>query len=105
MSRRHLTELEKPHAYLMKGVLNESRSVWRRASAEPLSGADVGHLPVEVVETLDLLWELPVRQRAAAFLFYWEDRTVAEIAELMCVRPGTVKRYFHNGRQRLKRSL
>ncbi len=29
MSRRSLAELRRPRAYLMKGVLNESRSVWR----------------------------------------------------------------------------
>jgi RNA polymerase sigma factor (sigma-70 family) len=105
MSRRSLADLERPHAYLMKGVLNESRSVWRRPSTEPLSEMDSRHLSDEVAETLDALWKLPVRQRAAAFLFYWEDRTVIEIAELMDVRPGTVKRYLHNARQKLARSL
>ncbi len=30
-----LAELDRPHAYLMKGVLNESRSVWRRVSTVP----------------------------------------------------------------------
>ncbi len=105
MSRRSLAGLERPFAYLMKGVLNESRSVWRRVATEPLSERDSRHLPSEVIETLDALWRLPMRQRAAAFLFYWEDRTVIEIAELMDVRPGTVKRYLHNARQRLRRSL
>lgn len=105
MSRRRLADLESPHAYLMKAVLNESRSVWRRASTEPLTEGHARQLPGEVVETLDAVWRLPVRQRAAAFLFYWEDRPVDEIAELMGVRPGTVKRYLHNARQRLKRSL
>ena len=105
MRRQGLAELDRPHAYLMKSVLNESRSVWRRVSTVPLSESDSLQLPVEVVETLDALWRLPLRQRAAAFLFYWEDRSVAEIAELMGVRDGTVKRYLHNARQRLKRSL
>lgn len=100
-----LAELDRPHAYLMKGVLNESRSVWRRASTVPLLELDSRNLPDEVVETLDALWRLPLRQRAAAFLFYWEDRPVTEIAKLMGVRDGTVKRYLHNARQRLKRSL
>jgi len=100
-----LAELDRPHAYLMKGILNESRSVWRRASTVPLSESDGRHLPDEIIETLDAVWRLPVRQRAAAFLFYWEDRTVTDIAELMGVRDGTVKRYLHNARQRLKRSL
>jgi RNA polymerase sigma-70 factor (ECF subfamily) len=105
MRGQGLAELDRPHAYLMKSVLNESRSVWRRVSTVPLSEADSRHLPDEIIETLDALWRLPVRQRAAAFLFYWEDRSVTEIAELMGVRDGTVKRYLHNARQRLKRSL
>jgi len=105
MRGQGLAELDRPHAYLMKGVLNESRSVWRRPSTVPLLESDGLQLPVEIVETLDALWRLPVRQRAAAFLFYWEDRTVADIAELMGVRDGTVKRYLHNARQRLKRGL
>lgn len=105
MSSRSLAGLDNPHAYLMKGVLNESRSVWRRSSPEPLPEAGGKRLPVEVVETLDALWRLPVRQRAATILFYWEDRPVAEIAELMGVSTGTVKRHLHNARQRLKRSL
>lgn len=105
MSRQGLAELDRPHAYLMKSVLNESRSVWRRASTLPLPESESRHQPDELIETLDALWRLPVRQRAAAFLFYWEDRSVADIAELMGVRDGTVKRYLHNVRQRLKRSL
>jgi len=105
MRGRGLAELDRPHAYLMKSVLNESRSVWRHASTVPLSESDNLRLPDETIETLDALWRLPVRQRAAAFLFYWEDRPVAEIAELMGVRDGTVKRYLHNARQRLNRSL
>ena len=105
MTRRSLAGLENPHGYLMKGVLNESRSVWRRASTQPLLEQESRDLSDEVVETLDALWRLPVRQRAASFLFYWEDRSVSDIAEIMGVRPGTVKRYLHNARQHLKRSL
>ena len=105
MSRRSLVGLENPHGYLMKGVLNESRSVWRRASTEPLSERESRELSTEVIETLDALWRLPIRQRAACFLFYWEDRSVADIAGIMGVRPGTVKRYLYNARPRLKRSL
>ena len=105
MSRRSLAGLENPHGYLMKGVLNESRSVWRRAPVALLSEHESRQLPDEVIGTLDALWRLPVRQRAASFLFYWEDRSVSDIAKIMGVRPGTVKRYLHNARQRLKRSL
>lgn len=105
MRGRPLSELEKPRAYLMKAVLNESRSVMRKRSTEPLPDSLTGHLPGEVVETLDAVWQLPVQQRAVVFLFYWDGLLVNEIAELMGVRPGTVKRYLHNARKRLKGDL
>lgn len=105
MRSRPLSELEKPRAYLMKAVLNESRSVMRKRSPEPLPESLTGHLPDEVVETLDAVWQLPVQQRAVVFLFYWDGLLVNEIAELMGVRPGTVKRYLHNARKRLKGDL
>lgn len=105
MRSRPLSELEKPRAYLMKAVLNESRSVMRKRSTEPLPDSLTGHLPGEVVETLDAVWQLPVQQRAVVFLFYWDGLLVNEIAELMGVRPGTVKRYLHNARKRLKGDL
>lgn len=104
--RRPLSELENPRAYLMKAVLNEARSVLRRrAAAEPLPASMVGSLAPEVAETIDAIRRLPVRQRAAVFLFYWEDRPVQEIANLMGVGPGTVKRYLHNARRRLEGDL
>ena len=102
---RRLSELEKPRAYLMKAVLNESRSVMRKRSTEPLSDSLTGRLPGEVLETLDAVWQLPVQQRAVVFLFYWDGLSVNEIAELMGVRPGTVKRYLHNARKRLRGDL
>lgn len=105
MRSRPLSELEKPRAYLMKAVLNESRSVMRKRSTEPLPDSLTGDLPGEVVETLDVVWQLPVQQRAVVFLFYWDGLLVNEIAELMGVRPGTVKRYLHNARKRLKGDL
>ncbi len=103
--RRPLSELENPRSYLMKAVLNEARSVLRRQAADPLPASLVESLSPEVAETIDAIRKLPMRQRAAVFLFYWEDRPVQEIATLMGVRPGTVKRYLHNARRRLKGDL
>lgn len=105
IGRRPLAAIENPHSYLMKAVLNECRSLWRRERTHPISESALAQLPDQVGETLDLLWRLPVRQRAAAFLFYWEDRPIEEVANLMGVRAGTVKRYLHNIRQRLRRNL
>jgi RNA polymerase sigma-70 factor (ECF subfamily) len=105
MRRRPLSQIENPFAYLMKAVLNEARSVWRRTTHVAIEEMELGQVPYEVVETLDAVLKLPVRQRAAVYLFYWEDRPIVEIAELMGIGPGTVKRYLHNARKRLKEQL
>jgi RNA polymerase sigma-70 factor (ECF subfamily) len=55
-----------------------------------------------LAEVLDLLMSLPVRQRAAIYMHYWERAPISEIAEVMGVGSGTVKRYLHLARQKLK---
>ena len=49
--------------------------------------------------------ELSPMQRTAVALFYWEDRPVAEIAELLEVSESTVKQHLHRARLRLSELL
>ncbi len=100
--RLRLSELENPKGYLLRGVLNEARGRSRRRDHVSLQ-LDV-EMPVSdgLVEVLDVLMALPVRQRAAVYLHYWEMAPVREIAESMGVGPGTVKRYLYLARQKLK---
>ena len=44
-------------------------------------------------------------QRAAVVLFYWEDRPVREIAEVLCVSESTVKQHLFRARRRLAEML
>jgi RNA polymerase sigma-70 factor (ECF subfamily) len=44
---------------------------------------------------------LPPRQRTAVVLFYFEDRPVAEIAEILGCSPATARVHLHKARQRL----
>ena len=103
--RRSLADLDNPRAYLLKAVLNEARGLARSQGTFPLPDTPVSDPPIELLDVIAAVWRLPIRQRAAVFLFYWEGHPVAEIAELMGVRPGTVKRYLHLARERLKGSL
>jgi RNA polymerase sigma factor (sigma-70 family) len=48
---------------------------------------------------------LPVQQRACVTLHYLEDRSTAEIAEILDCRPSTVKVHLHRGRNALARRL
>lgn len=106
LKRRSLTELADPRAYLFKAVLNQARSVAarRRPVALPVDAAEPT-LPGPQPEVLEAVMRLPLRQRAATFLFYWSDLTVGETAHQMGVRPGTVKRYLHLARRSLKEVL
>jgi RNA polymerase sigma factor (sigma-70 family) len=102
IGKRSLADMENPRAYLLKGVLNESRGTWRQRRSEQLPEMAVSDPPIELIDVVEAVWRLPIRQRSAVFLFYWEALAVREIAEVMGVGPGTVKRYLHLARKRLK---
>lgn len=103
LERRSLSDLDDARPYLFRAVLNEARNVAgrRKSLAMPF---DVGGHPVSEPqpEVFAAVMSLPLRQRAATFLVYWADLSVAETSRLMGARPGTVKRYLHLARRSLK---
>lgn len=102
LHRRQLSDLDDPRSYLYRSVLNEARSLVRHRRRERLfPGSDVWPREVEP-EVLAAVVELPERQRAAVYLTYWRDLPIADVADLMGCRPGTVKRYLHLARNRLR---
>ena len=54
---------------------------------------------------LDAVLALPPMDRAVIHLFYYEDYSVARIAEILHSREGTVKSQLNRGRQLLKTKL
>lgn len=101
--RGALSQLDNPRGYLLKGVLNEARGRGRRRRAVPLDHRDVAvDVDHGMAEILDVLLALPVRQRAAIYLHYWERAPIDDIAEAMGIGPGTVKRYLHLARKKLR---
>jgi RNA polymerase sigma-70 factor (ECF subfamily) len=102
LRRTLLGDLDNAKGYLLKAILNEARGRGRRAATVQLGdvlteGADPG-----MAEVIDVLMALPTRQRAAIYLHYWEGLPVAELADVMGVAGGTVKRYLHLARKKLK---
>ncbi len=49
-----------------------------------------------------LLEQLPDVYRAVINMHYWLDYSVEEMAEALCIPPGTVKSYLFRARQRLR---
>jgi RNA polymerase sigma-70 factor (sigma-E family) len=101
-----------PASYARKVLVNRHRSLLRRAATEARSLARVG--PEELAlpagdERAMVLWQaiqkLPVRQRAVLVLRFYEDRTEAEVAQLLGLQVGTVKSRCHRALARLRDQL
>jgi RNA polymerase sigma-70 factor (ECF subfamily) len=103
LDRRRLDDLEDARRYLFRAVLNEckTRGVRRRTGFGP-ADLPVPPPPDPQPEILDAVLALPIGQRAATFFVYWADMSVAEAARMMGIQPGTVKRYLHLARNKLK---
>jgi len=112
-----LEHVDDPDAYarrvLTRLYLTENRRLWRHREtswAEPGDAgapvrADAGQVDDQVADRLqvrELLASLPPRQRAVVVLRYLEDRPVEQVAYLMDVSAGTVKRQCHDALRRLR---
>ena len=99
-----------PRAYLYRAVLNEShrhhRSTMRRRAVEARASSVGSNVMVEVrPDVLDAVSRLSLKQRAAVFLVYWEDLTVAQTARRLGLSEGTVHRNLTRAERRLGRLL
>lgn len=108
--RGGLGALREPKPYLMRSVLNEVRNRHRstkQRATHPVGVPEiaVGSDPGGVTDIVDAIERLPVRQRAAAYLVFHQGHSPTEAARLMGCRPGTVRRYLHLARAKLREAL
>ena len=104
---------EQPGAWVRRVVANRSVSTFRRrrAEAKALALAALGHrmelpdLGSSDPEFWNAVRSLPRRQSQVVALFYLEDLPIADVADILDMSPGTVKRHLHNGRLALARRL
>lgn len=106
--------VEDHYAYWVRAVVNEARSSYRstmRRSAReeavargdaPVDGADE---PDVYPEVLQALAGLSVQQRTVTYLTYWRDLPPGEIARVLEVSEGTIRRQLARARSKLRRSL
>lgn len=103
-------EIRNPTAFLYGAVSNRARDLkrarerrWRRdLHAVPPRGQAA---PDTYFEVRQAIAQLSLQQRTVIFLIYWEDRTEAQIAEILKVSPGTVRRHIVRARAHLKKAL
>ena len=109
LRRGPLASLDSPSAYLMQAVLNTARDRGRRITRERAAVARhagmreaVPVVSVESPELTETVMRLPVRQRAAIFLVYFEDLAPSDAANVLGVRPATLRRYLLLARRKLR---
>ena len=85
--------IDVPAAYLRTCVVNRCRDLQRRRRFERDQPIDTSALYTELDarELVDALAALPMRQRAAVVLRYYEGLSEADTAAALGVAPGTVK--------------
>lgn len=95
---------EHEKAWFLRVTMNCCRDIWRspfRKQTVPLTE----DLPFETQEQQDLhkeLSKLPRKDRAVIHLYYWEDMTTGEIAEILGCKPAAVRQRLHRARAKLK---
>ncbi|MEX2457842.1 MAG: SigE family RNA polymerase sigma factor [Actinomycetota bacterium] len=107
----HLRDPAAFDAYLRRTVVNLVYSHFRRRRVERAYLEREGSLarpgdPPADPETRDEMWtalqRLPVRQRAAIALRFYEDLPDDRIADVLGCRPATVRSLVHRGLQTLR---
>lgn len=101
---------DKPGAWVRRVALNLATNAARRGRRKQAALLRMRPLePVELVPADDLLWalvrSLPEQQRWAVALHYVEDRSVADVAEILGIAEGTVKTHLSRARATLARNL
>lgn len=102
---------EQPGAWVRRVVANLSVSAFRRRVVEAKALVRLGERePLVELQADDLeFWRavrsLPRRQAQVVALHYLEDRPIAEIATVLEMAPGTVKKHLFDGRRALARRL
>lgn len=109
-----IRDVTKAEAYARKAITTTAISWWRRKSSgekpyESLPEAAIGARESSEVVDHEWIWQelqaLPIRQRAAIVLRYYEDMTLAEAADQLDCSVGTIKSQVSRGLERLRGRL
>lgn len=102
---RKVRKLDAPQHWLRRVAINLAHSHYRRKIVErralSRSHSSQSQDADSDLETLDLLNNLPHRQKTAVILHYYLDMTVPDVAQVMETPEGTVKTLIHRATQTL----
>lgn len=93
-------------AWLLKVAVNRGKSIVSLAWNKKTQGLDAANeLAAEEKKdtyAYDYVLNLPEKYRVAIDLFYFEQLSTEQIADIMKTKPATVRSYLHRGREKLK---
>lgn len=102
--------VDHPSSFLYRAISNRAHNLrrsrqrrWRR----DLHAVPHRHIEAQdsFVDVRDAVAALSVSQRAVVFLVYWEDRTERDVADILQISPGTVRRHLVRARAHLRKAL
>lgn len=102
--------VERPRPYLYQAVYNEcvrvaqrdQRRRERELSVQPQGDVELPELRPDVA---DAVRALSTQQRAVIVLTYWQDLTVADVAEHLDISDGAVRKHLARARANLRSVL
>jgi RNA polymerase sigma factor (sigma-70 family) len=103
--------VDNPRAYFFRAVLNQATSHHRSATRRRGREERAARLerptpaPESSVDAHRALRTLSEQQRAVVYLTYWEDLSPAQIAALLAVSEGAVKKQLARARDQLRKVL
>ena len=105
--------MERPDAWVRRVASNMAVSRYRRQKAELKAVVRLAGRREDVIQPMEpedeqfwaMVRSLPQNQATAVTLHYLEDRSVADIAEVLDCSPSTAKVHLHRGRKALAEKL
>ena len=102
-----------PEAYVRRILYSRFVDGWRRrrlselpwATPPDAPGGDEAGRATDRLTLQGALSRLTPRQRAVLVLRFYDDRSEAEIADLLGCRPGTVKSLIHRGLAKVSKEM
>lgn len=105
-SRFESAEHEK--AWLIRVTINKCKDIlksfWRKKMV-PIEGIELPFEDQTENELLQVVLSLPDKYKDVIYLFYYEEYTVPEMAQLLNKKENTIYSHLHRGRELIKQRL
>ena len=106
---RHFNDREQEKAWLLRVTVNKCKdllkSYWFTRRADETEITESYPVDREQSELLEKVLSLPDKYRIVLHLYYYEEYSVDEIAEITNTKPSTVQTRLQRGRERLRKKL